>query len=189
MGLLQKTNRPASPTPKPFKPLSTVELMTAERSNKPREEFPVPVYQFSIEMDGAIVAFFQSVTGLSVSRAVEQLTEGGLNNHIHEFPGQISYAHITFEVGMTSSDFFWEWMMDGQYESRAQLKDFVLIQRGPNPDLGERDKEIFKEIRSWNFFKAFPVSWRISDLSIDASDKIVIETLELSFDYFESQKS
>jgi hypothetical protein len=32
------------------------------------------------------------------------------------------------------------------------------------------------------------VKWKISDLSVDDSQKIAIESLELSFDYFEAGK-
>lgn len=181
MGLLQTTTKPGKPTPKKLTPLKDI------------EEYPIPVYQFAIEIDdpngnAVIVALFQSVTGMSVKRAFEGLTEGGVNNFAYEFPGQISYEHITLEAGLTSSDFFWEWMMDGQFDGRAQVKNFVLVQRRPNPDYASSSDDIFKEIKRWEFTNAFPVSWKISDLSLDDSKKIVIESLELSFDFFELKK-
>jgi len=181
MGLLQTTAKPAKPSPKKLTPLKDI------------EEYPVPAYQFAIEIDdpsgnAVTVALFQSVTGMSVKRAVDPLTEGGVNNFAYEFPGHVSYEHITLGAGLTSSDFFWEWMMDGQYDGRAQAKNFVLVQRRPNPDYASPSDDIFKEIKRWNFFNAFPAGWKISDLSLDDSQKIVIESLELSFDYFELRK-
>jgi phage tail-like protein len=181
MGLLQTKTRPSKPKPKALTPLSSI------------EEYPIPNYQFAIEINDAqnksvVVALFQSVTGMSVKRNVEPLTEGGVNYYSYEFPGHIAYEHITFETGLTSSDFFWEWMMEGQYEGRAQAKDFILVQRRPDPDYSGPPGDIFKEIKRWNFCNAFPVSWKISDLSLEDSKKIVIETLELSFDYFELKK-
>lgn len=181
MGLLQTTTKPGKPTPKKLTPLKDI------------EEYPIPVYQFAIEIDdpngnAVIVALFQSVTGMSVKREVEGLTEGGVNNFAYEFPGHISYEHITLEAGLTSSDFFWEWMVEGQFEGRAQAKNFVLVQRRHNPDFASPGDDIFKEIKRWEFTNAFPVSWKISDLSLDDSQKIVIESLELSFDFFELKK-
>ncbi len=149
------------------------------------EEYPVPLYQFSIEISDKTVALFQSVSELSVTRAIEPLTEGGLNDFGREFPGQISYAHITFGVGLSSSDFFYKWMMDGRYAGRAATKNFTLVQRRPNPS---GDSPIFVEVKRWDFFNAFPVSWKISELSVKESSNIVIESLELSFDYFELAK-
>ena len=186
MGLLQKVASAASNaisvgllhTPSAIKPAAA--LSGAPLDNT--DEFPIPGYQFSIEFGTVIVALFQSVRGLSVSREVEPLKVGGENNFGREFPGHISYGHATFEVGLTSSLFFYDWMMAGQLDGYAAARDFTLIQRRPNPDGGS---PIFKDVHRWNFKNAFPVSWKISDLSIDDSQKIVIESLELSFDYFE----
>lgn len=143
------------------------------------EEYPIPIYQFSIDVDGNIVALFQRVAGMSVSRGTESVAVGGENFFGREFPGQISFGHITFEAGLSSSTFFWDWMMTGQFEGRAHSLAFALIQRRPNPKGGTP-----VGVKLWNFVNAFPVSWKISDLKIDNSQSIVIESLELSFDYF-----
>lgn len=176
MGLLQNTN-----TPTPAAPASITPLFNKDLGQK--EEFPVPIYQFAIQIDGEMVAFFQSVTGMTVKRQIDELTEGGRNDYTLEFPGHVAYDHITFEVGMTSSSFFFDWMMDGQFDGRAQSKNFTLLQLRPNPDYKDGD-DIFIVTKRWNFDGAFPVSWKISDLSIDDSQKIVVESLELSFNFF-----
>jgi phage tail-like protein len=152
------------------------------------EEYPIAIYQFAIEISrspGAIIALFQSVTGISATREIEPLTEGGLNSYTHEFPGHVSYGHVTLETGLTSSTFFWEWMMAGQHHGIVRKFTFDLVQRRHNPDYSQSKDDIFKEVKRWSFYNAFPVSWKISDLSLDDSEKIVIESLELSFDFFE----
>ena len=171
MTLLQKISKVTAVAPESLKPLHDL------------EEYPLPVYQFSIEVDDKAVALFQSVAGISVNREVVPLKVGGENNFGREFPGHVSYGHITLQVGLTSSDFFWKWMMAGQLDGYALGKDFTLVQRRPNPK-GDKPS-IFVEVRCWDFKNAFPVSWKISDLSIDDSSKIVMESLELSFDYFQ----
>jgi phage tail-like protein len=175
MGLLQKTS---SVTPaKDTTPLPIDSL----------DEFPIPSYQFSIEMAGKTVALFQTISGMETTRKVEPLDVGGMNDYSLEFPGHVSFSHITFAVGLTSSDFFWRWMMSGSLDGYALSKNFTLVQRRPNPDLS-KDPAIFPIVKRWDFKNAFPVSWKISDLNLDDSTKIVIETLELSFDYFELGK-
>jgi phage tail-like protein len=42
----------------------------------------------------------------------------------------------------------------------------------------------YKIVRKWNFYNAYPVKWKIADLTVE-SQKIAIEKLELTFDYFE----
>lgn len=152
-------------------------------------EIPIPIYQFAVEIEGITVLLFQNVTGMEVKREVEPLSVGGENNFGREFPGHVSYGHINFEVGLSSSDFFWKWMMGGEYHGYAIPKTITLIQRRPQPEPGKLDpkdaESIFEVVKTWNIYNAFPVSWKISDLGIDNSQNIVIETLELSFDYFE----
>jgi phage tail-like protein len=152
------------------------------------DEYPVAVYQFAVELSkspGVYVALFQSVSGIEVSREVEGLTEGGKNEATHEFPGHISYGHITLETGLTSSSFFYDWMMAGQYHGIVRKFTFDLIQRRHNPAYASSSDPLFSEVKRWTFHNAFPVKWKISDLSIDDSERIVIESLELSFDFFE----
>jgi len=169
MGLLQKTSKvQAADAPTPI-PLSDL------------EEYPIPSYQFSIQIDNKIVALFQTIEGMAINREVEPLKVGGENFFGREFPGHISYGHITFGVGLSSSDFFHRWMTVGEFDGYAISKNFTLMQRRPNP---EGDDPIFSVVKRWNFINAFPVSWKLSDLSMEDSHKIVIESLELSFDYF-----
>ena len=141
------------------------------------DEFPMSSFQFSIEIEGNEVALFQKISGMSVERKFDSLTEGGFNEYTYEFPGVFSYNHITFEVGLTSSDFFYKWMMFGKEQGFATGKNFVLKQKFANDPSGTP--------KSWKFDSAFPVKWKISDLSVSNSKTIVIEKLELSFNFFE----
>jgi phage tail-like protein len=173
MGLLQSISNVENPESDEIQPLTDV------------EEIPVPIYQFCIEIEGKVVALFQSFNGMSVSRDVEGYNQGGQNDYGMEFPGQVSYDHVTFEAGLSSSDFFWKWMMHGRQHGTARTINFDLVQRRPYRagDSGP----IYDEVKRWNFFNAFPVSWSISDLNVDETESIVVESLELSFDYFEPQ--
>ena len=141
------------------------------------EEFPVPVFQFSIDINGVIVALFQSISGMSVSRNVESVTVGGQNDTENEFPGQVSYGHVTFNSGLSSSDFFYKWMMHGAEDGSVLKMNFTLQQRR-SVTTG------YETVKTWNFENAYPVKWSISELTVDDSDNIVIESLELSFDRF-----
>jgi phage tail-like protein len=169
-GLLLKKDKPGKP-----------KYLTELKPLSDFEEIPIPAYQFSIEIGSVTAALFQACKNLEVTREVEKLTEGGLNAYTYEFAGHVSFGHVTLETGLTTSDFFWKWMTDGQLDGWIHPLDFSLVQRRPSPGT-------FTEVRKWDFFNAFPVKWKISDLSVDDSQKIAIESLELSFDYFEAGK-
>ena len=203
MPLRQKTNNPAAFTlDQSFVPLK----IENQAPSNAAEDYPIPNYQFAIQIlrkdgfvdDDAMVALFQKVSGMKVEREIDPLSEGGHNEYSFEFPGQISYSHITFEKGLTASQFFYNWMMAGKYKGFAQSLDFNLLQRRPNPnyalasanlDVTDQsaapDPNIFEVVKTWEFHDAFPVKWKISDLSMGDSKNIVIETLELSFNWFE----
>jgi phage tail-like protein len=83
---------------------------------------------------------------------------------------------------MTSSTFFWDWMMEGQYDGRARSLDVTVVQRRPNPDGPD---PIFKPVKKWLFKNCFPVSWKVKDLTVTDANSVAMETLELSFDYME----
>ena len=152
------------------------------------DEFPLINYEFAIEIytsekSTTRVALFQKISDMTVSRNIDTLTEGGFNEYTMEFPREHSYNHITFEGGLTSSKFFYKWMMAGKEKGYAQSFNFVLVQRYPNKDRA-KDK-----VKSWYFESAFPVKWKISDLSINDSKTIVVEKLELSFNFFELEEA
>jgi phage tail-like protein len=172
MSILQKINTISTPDRPTLQPLNTINAM------------PVPGYNFTVEINDVPIAFFQSCSGLEVKREVLAFSEGGLNDHGQELPGMVTFGHVTFETGFTKSTFFWDWMMSGKglYDGWVLKKDLVLVHRQPNPVQGD---PVFIEVRKWKFINAFPVSWKISDLNVTESSKIVIETIEFSFDYFE----
>lgn len=165
MSLLQKTKKITPSVAPTIAPLTDT------------DEFPVPIFQFSIDINGAIVALFQSISGMAVSRNVESVTVGGQNDTENEFPGQVSYGHVTFETGLSSSDFFYKWMMHGAEDGSVLKLNFTLIQR-------RSVATGYETVKTWDFENAFPVKWSISDLTVNDSEKIVIEKLEVSFDRF-----
>lgn len=142
-------------------------------------EFPIINYQFAIKIDDGPdpVALFQKISGMKVTRNIDELTEGGFNEFTYEFPREFGYNHIIFEGGLTSSDFFYKWMMYGKEQGFALGKGFVLEQRFPHDPSADP--------KTWSFDGAFPVRWSMTDLEVTNSKTIVIETLELSFNFFE----
>ena len=175
MGLLQKTTViapaiPAAITP----PIATEDSGTGYYTT----DIPIPSFQFSMNIGDSAVALFQSVSGFSVTRDVEAIREGGLNNYSIELPGGLSYGHITMKNGLTDPEFFLAWMQEGQYLGYVNNSTSVTLTQRRTTDKGTED------YLSWEFTNAFPVSWSISELSVDNSQSIVIETLEISFDYF-----
>lgn len=142
-------------------------------------EFPIINYQFAIKIgdEPDPVALFQQMAGMKVERNIDPLTEGGFNEFTYEFAREFSYSHLILKAGLSSSDFFYKWMMFGKEQGFAFGQDVILEQKFPGKPADE--------LKTWKFDGAYPVRWEISDLSLTDSKNIVIETLELSFNFFE----
>jgi len=141
------------------------------------DDYPLTNYRFILKIGEIQVALFQKVSSISVARKTEELVEGGFHEHTFEFPKHFSYNHLKLELGLASSSFCFEWMMQGKESGYAISKDIIVEQLEPGPD-----RTVAK---TWKFNGGVPVKWQISDLSINNSKSIVVEKLEISFNDFE----
>ena len=72
-------------------------------------EPPINSY-FLFEVDGVEIGYFTEVSGLAVTMTVEEIHEGGQNGYVHQMPGRMTWPHLLFKRGITSSDALFAWM-------------------------------------------------------------------------------
>ncbi|WMJ72678.1 phage tail protein [Cytophagaceae bacterium ABcell3] len=124
--------------------------------------------------DGKIQdASFQSVSGLSVDVQTEDIAEGGENRFQHALPVRKQYPNLVLKRGLTTNSKLTEWC-------RKAVEDFDFE---PTDLLVELLNEEGEPLMSWNVLHAYPVKWSVDDLNAQES-KIVIESIELSYNYF-----
>jgi phage tail-like protein len=146
----------------------------------PYGDIPYSTYLCAVMIENKIVGLFQSISDITIERNVDQHSQGGENECSLELPGGISYGHVTLNSGFSTSDLFIKWILAGSYDAHPIYKNFeVRIGRPSQVKTGVEMTRVLK------FTRAFPVKWKISDLSVDETEKIVIETVELSFKEFE----
>ncbi len=155
---------------------------------------PAPAYLFFVELSGVFVALFTECSGLEVTRAVEAVQEGGVNNYVHKLPGRLEFKNITLKRGLSLSRGLWDWMMQGRYDSRVRRINFSIIQGAPSHNIatlgasaaGYEDSSFltvmgqgFGKVKHWDVENAYPVKWEMSNLDA-SSKKAAIETLEIA---------
>ena len=142
---------------------------------------PAPAYLFYVELSGVIVALFTECSGLSVTREVEEVVEGGVNDHVHKLPGRVRYSNITLKRGLSLSRALWDWFQEGRYDFHTKRINFSIFQGAPGYNLASvagMGSEIGK-VKHWDVEDAYPVRWEIS--ALDTSSRgVVIETLEIA---------
>ncbi len=118
-------------------------------------------------------ARFQSVSGLSVEYDTEEYKEGGENRFTHKLPVRTKYNDLVLKRGMLTDSDTIDWMLDA-------FRDRVFTPRTVTVILMNEQGE---PLRTWNVTHAVPKKWSISDLNAN-ENSIVVETLELTYQYF-----
>lgn len=124
-------------------------------------------YRFMVEIEQLIVASFSEVSGLTVETELEEYSEGGVNDYVHQFPKRTKHVPIVLKRGLTDSYELWNW-----YNGVVQGK---IVRRSGSIILFD---EQFHEFRRWTFNDAYPVKWIGPELNATSSE-VAIEQVEL----------
>ena len=133
---------------------------------------PFGNYNFLLEIDGIARARFSEVSGLDTTIEVIEYREGGDLGTI-KLPGRVSYSNISLRWGMTDDTELYEWILAvAQGTTERKNGSIILLDRQGN------------EISRWNFFNAFPASYKAPDLKASGNE-VAIESLDLAHERLE----
>ena len=139
--------------------------------------YPPIGFHFNVEFSGiATKAFdheFQSVSGLSVDLETEEIAEGGENRYKHKIPVRTKYPNLVLKRGLLIDSGVIKWCRDALEDFVIKPVDLTVSLLGENHDA----------LQTWSIIGAYPVKWSMGDFNAE-ENKIVIETLELSYNYF-----
>jgi len=142
-----------------------------------RESYPLPVYNYRVEINDATIGFSQ-VSGLSIGYETQtykesQVAEGIAGPRVMYMPAQIKSATVTLKkgiVGVNNVAIFFDWINSIQ-TNQVEKKDIYV----------RLCNEAGEAIISWQVVNAFPT--KLDAPSFDAnSNEAAIETLELMAD-------
>ena len=127
------------------------------------------VYKFWIEIDDIVTAEFKECSGLTMTRATEEIKEGGVNDRTHKLPGRNTYSPLTFKYGVTSSTDLWDWYTEGLYDGWVERKNFSILLRNAEGEV----------VRRWDVIDAYPTKWQGPQLNTE-TNQVAIETVEIT---------
>lgn len=149
----------------------------ATSANEIKNRYPLPVYNYKVEIDGESIAFSE-VAGLSKSFETTTFKESktdqpGSGPNILYMPGQIQPINITLKKGYVRTknlQVFYNWI-NGIRINQVDKKDIVI----------RLMDEEGKAVVSWSIINAFPT--KLDAPSFDAnSNDVAIESMELMAD-------
>ena len=117
---------------------------------------------------------FESVSGLSASVETENVKEGGENRFTHTLPVRSQYSDLVLKRGVLTDSHVVAWCRDA-------IEGFTFQ---PITVLVKLLNEEHQPLVTWNIVHAWPKKWSVSDLNAESSE-IVVESLELAYQYFE----
>lgn len=117
---------------------------------------------------------FREVAGLAVDVEEETVNEGGENRFAHKLPVRATFQPITLKRGLLVDTGLKTWIEDAIYNLQiVPVTVWVTLLN-----------EMHESLRTYVVHGARPKKWEISALAAESSE-IVVETLELSYNYFE----
>jgi phage tail-like protein len=137
-------------------------------------------FKFVVEVDLFGSAAFQKCSELSVEAANIQYFEGG-SLIPNKSPGRLTFTDVTLERGATQDTDMFDWFQDVALASSGTGMVDPFYKR--SADIVQRDRDD-SELRRWNLVRAWPTKFVAGDWDNEA-DEVVIETLTLTFDWFE----
>jgi len=116
---------------------------------------------------------FLSVSGLFVDIETEGYGEGGDNRFKHTLPVRTKFPNLVLTRGLAASSEVASWVQNAVQNFEFKPINLTIILQN----------ELRLPLHVWNVFHAIPVRWSVDSFNADES-KLVMETLELKYNYF-----
>ena len=135
------------------------------------DDAKISAYYFTVEIDGIETARFQKCEGLEAETYVYEIEEGGLNTSTHKFYGRTRYPNLILEKGITENEASFKWYKETLLEDKQveRKNGSVVLKNTEN-----------KELKRWNFYRAFPCRWIGPKLETNMGSDYAVERIEIT---------
>lgn len=123
-------------------------------------------------------ARFSEVSGLSMEMSTEEVAEGGENRFLQKYPVRAKYPELVLKRGLLLSSEVVSWIQRCIQDLHIELKDIDV----------KLLNEEHQPLLTWHVRGAYPTKWSASDLGA-TSNAVVVETLQLYYQYFTLDRS
>jgi len=141
-------------------------------------------FKFEVEVDMLGSAAFVKCSELSVEAANILYFEGG-SLIPNKSPGRLTFTDVTLERGATQDHDLFDWFRDVAIASSGQGLVDPFYKR--SADIVQKDRDD-SELRRWNLVRAWPIKFVAGEWDNDA-DEVVMESVTLTYDWFDLQES
>jgi phage tail-like protein len=144
--------------------------------------YPPVGFHFKVEVLGLAPndndVRFTEVSGLSAELSTEEVPEGGENRFVQKYPGRAKYPDLVLKRGLFPGSEVLTW-------ARQCIESLIIEPKNVDVKLLNAEHQ---PLLTWHLVKAYPTKWAVSDLN-STSNAVVIETLQLFYQYFTLDRS
>ena len=133
---------------------------------------PHAIGYFRVELDGIDSGSFRKCSGLKTETEIFEYQEGGDNEATHKLLGPTKASNFVLTKGFVSDPALFKWRDEVQASGTKAIKR----RNGSIVALAPDGKT---EVGRWNFVKAWPVRWEMSEFDAGHSEA-ACEILELA---------
>ncbi len=126
-------------------------------------------FQFALELDSVVIGYFRSIDGLGSDTEVidHKVVDEQGREALVKVPGRTTFSDVTLSKALRANDReLWDWrqqVVDGDWQGARRNGSIVLFDPAGN------------EVARWNFFNAWPSSWKGAGMDSGASEVITEE--------------
>ena len=102
---------------------------------------------FQVEIEDALLGYFQECTGLQAEYETYPYAEGGQNMFVHQLRGRLTYQNLVLKRGVTTSKAMLNWLT--QTKERSSRGGITI-------KLLDRDLSV---VQTWAFSAAVPIKY------------------------------
>lgn len=129
----------------------------------------LPVYHFTVAIEGLETGQFREVQGLSIETEIVEFREGGSNDAVRKLPGRTKWPNIVLKQGFTGSTLLADWAF-------TQHRTGIVIRRSGTITMFDQTG---RTVAAWTFHNAWPVKWEGPTLK-SSGNEVAIESIELA---------
>ena len=128
-----------------------------------REDDPLIVYQFGLDLGGADkMSFFSEVGGIgSESEVIEDKKSVDGKDYVYKMPGRLKWGDVTLKRGITTNLSIWDWRRDVEEGKMNDARKNCSIL------LYDRAGEVAAR---WDFINAWPSKVSGPDIKADGNE-------------------
>jgi phage tail-like protein len=129
---------------------------------------PCVGFRFQVRFNDFASGGFSDCNGLSLETEVQDLSEGGVNDHVHRLLGRTKQINLVLKRGITDIS-LWDWYSD-LTQGTVTYRDGTISVFDPSGD---------HVVISFEVRDAIPVKWQGPELAA-SQNAVAVETVELA---------